>query len=104
MLNDLNATFEEGKFYAVVGKLSREIDFLIAISRDFRQPNERKVFQWARYCKDHTEHRQDHICWVFQNYNLNRDYLTPLENKTCKWKSNQRYLIEIRLEGRINSS
>ena len=52
VLNDLNATFEEGKFYAVVGKSGAgKSTFLSLLAGLDRQSNERKsVFQWARYC------------------------------------------------------
>ena len=47
----------------------------------------------------YSEHRRDHICLVFQNYNL-IDYLTPLENvRLVNGKASKDIPIEIRIRG-----
>ena len=46
----------------------------------------------------YSEHCRDHICLVFQNYNL-IDYLTPLENvRLVNGKANKDILLKLGLE------
>ena len=99
VLNDLNATFEEGKFYAVVGKSGAGKSTFLSLLAGLDSPTKGKVcFNGQDIVQgSYSEHRRDHICLVFQNYNL-IDYLTPLEKCAfSKWKSKQRYPIEIRI-------
>ena len=61
VLKELDAKFDAGTFYAVVGKSGAGKS-----TKDIAQ-------------ESYSAHRRHNICLVFQNYNL-IDYLTPLEN------------------------
>ena len=81
VLKDLNAQFEEGKFIAVVGKSGAGKSTFLSLLAGLDSPTKGKVlFKGEDIAKgSYSDHRRDHICLVFQNYNL-IDYLTPLEN------------------------
>ena len=72
VLNDLNATFEEGKFYAVVGKSGAGKSTFLSLLAGLDSPTKGKVcFNGQDIAQgSYSEHRRDHICLVFQNYNL----------------------------------
>ena len=100
VLNDLNATFEEGKFYAVVGKSGAGKSTFLSLLAGLDSPTKGKVcFNGQDIAQgSYSEHRRDHICLVFQNYNL-IDYLTPLENvRLVNGKANKDILLKLGLE------
>ena len=100
VLNDLNATFEEGKFYAVVGKSGAGKSTFLSLLAGLDSPMKGKVcFNGQDIAQgSYSEHRRDHICLVFQNYNL-IDYLTPLENvRLVNGKANKDILLKLGLE------
>ncbi len=100
VLNDLNATFEEGKFYAVVGKSGAGKSTFLSLLAGLDSPTKGKVcFNGQDIAQgSYSEHRRDHICLVFQNYNL-IDYLTPLENvRLVNGKASKDILLKLGLD------
>ena len=100
VLKDLNAQFEEGKFIAVVGKSGAGKSTFLSLLAGLDSPTKGKVlFKGEDIAKgSYSDHRRDHICLVFQNYNL-IDYLTPLENvKLVNEKADKEILLKLGLE------
>ena len=99
VLKDLNAQFEEGKFIAVVGKSGAGKSTFLSLLAGLDSPTKGKVlFKGEDIAKgSYSDHRRDHICLVFQNYNL-IDYLTPLENvKLVNEKADKEILLKLGL-------
>ena len=99
VLKDLNAQFEEGKFIAVVGKSGAGKSTFLSLLAGLDSPTKGKVlFKGEDIAKgSYSNHRRDHICLVFQNYNL-IDYLTPLENvKLVNEKADKEILLKLGL-------
>jgi len=95
VLKDLNAQFEEGKFIAVVGKSGAGKSTFLSLLAGLDSPTKGKVlFKGEDIAKgSYSDHRREHICLVFQNYNL-IDYLTPLENvKLVNEKADKEILL-----------
>ena len=99
VLKDLNAQFEEGKFIAVVGKSGAGKSTFLSLLAGLDSPTKGKVlFKGEDIAKgSYSDHRREHICLVFQNYNL-IDYLTPLENvKLVNEKADKEILLKLGL-------
>lgn len=81
VLKKTNVEFEEGKFYAVVGKSgSGKSTFLgLLAGLDTPTAGEILVNKIDIAAMGYSYHRKNNIALVFQSYNL-IDYLTPLEN------------------------
>lgn len=81
ILYEINQSFECGKFYAIMGKSGAGKSTLLNLLAGLDEPDSGQIlFEGEDILKTgYTNHRKNHICLVFQNYNL-IDYLTPLEN------------------------
>jgi len=81
VLNQITASFEEGKFYAIIGKSGAGKSTLLSLLAGLDTPTKGKIlFEDQDIAqKGYNHHRRKQISLVFQNYNL-IDYLTPMEN------------------------
>lgn len=81
VLEDVNAGFEQGTFYAIVGSSGAGKTTLLSLLAGLDVPTGGNIlFEGANIAeKGYTHHRKHQISLVFQNYNL-IDYLTPAEN------------------------
>lgn len=81
VLVNINESFEEGKFYAIIGKSGSGKSTLLSLLAGLDEPDSGKILFNGENIQEtgHTNHRKNNISLVFQNYNL-IDYLSPLEN------------------------
>ncbi|MDK6973054.1 ABC transporter ATP-binding protein [Streptococcus constellatus] len=81
VLNQITASFEEGKFYAIIGKSGAGKSTLLSLLAGLDTPTKGKILFKDQDIaqKGYNHHRRKQISLVFQNYNL-IDYLTPMEN------------------------
>ncbi|WP_194948025.1 ATP-binding cassette domain-containing protein [Actinomyces trachealis] len=81
VLNGVNAEFESGKFYAIIGNSGAGKSTLLGLLAGLDAPSQGKVLLDGEDVAErgYAYHRQHNVSLVFQNYNL-IDYLTPLEN------------------------
>lgn len=81
VLNQITASFEEGKFYAIIGKSGAGKSTLLSLLAGLDTPTKGKILLEDQDIaqKGYNHHRRKQISLVFQNYNL-IDYLTPMEN------------------------
>ena len=81
VLNDVNAEFETGKMYSIMGASGAGKSTMLSLLAGLDTPYSGEVlFNGENIAKTgYVEHRKKHISLVFQNFNL-IDYLTPLEN------------------------
>lgn len=81
ILSSVNYEFEEGKFYAIVGKSGTGKSTLLSLLAGLDEPKKGDVFFKEHSLEDigYSDYRKNNISIVFQNYNL-IDYLTPMEN------------------------
>ena len=103
----MNQNFECGKFYAIIGKSGAGKSTLLSLLAGLDEPDSGEIlFEGEDISKTgYTNHRKNHICLVFQNYNL-IDYLTPLENvRLVNSKASPSILLDLGLEqSQINRS
>ncbi len=81
VLANVNESFEEGKFYAIIGKSGSGKSTLLSLLAGLDEPDSGKILFNGENIQEtgYTNHRKNNISLVFQNYNL-IDYLSPLEN------------------------
>lgn len=81
ILSSVNYEFEEGKFYAIVGKSGTGKSTLLSLLAGLDEPKKGDVLFKEYSLEDigYSDYRKNNISIVFQNYNL-IDYLTPMEN------------------------
>ena len=81
VLNDVNAEFETGKMYSIMGASGAGKSTMLSLLAGLDTPYSGEVlFNGENIAKTgYCKHRKKHISLVFQNFNL-IDYLTPLEN------------------------
>ena len=74
-------TFEEGKFYVIVGTSGSGKTTLLSLLAGLDEPQSGQILYAEEDIqrKGLSYHRRHHVSIVFQNYNL-IDYLTPYEN------------------------
>ena len=102
ILFEVNQNFECGKFYAIIGKSGAGKSTLLSLLAGLDEPDFGEILFEG---EDISNHRKNHICLVFQNYNL-IDYLTPLENvRLVNSKASPSILLDLGLEqSQINRS
>lgn len=99
VLNQITASFEEGKFYAIIGKSGAGKSTLLSLLAGLDTPTKGKVlFEDQDIAqKGYNHHRRKQISLVFQNYNL-IDYLTPMENvRLVNSQANKDSLLQLGL-------
>ena len=105
ILSSVNYEFEEGKFYAIVGKSGTGKSTLLSLLAGLDEPKKGDVFFKEHSLEDigYSDYRKNNISIVFQNYNL-IDYLTPMENvRLVNKNAKEDILYELGLEdGQIN--
>lgn len=100
LLQNINMTFEEGRFYAIVGVSGSGKTTLLSLLAGLDQPQEGAIlFQGEDIRKQGlSKHRKEHVSIVFQNYNL-IDYMTPYENmRLVNRKIDEKLLLDLGLE------
>ena len=81
ILNNLNAEFASGRFYAILGPSGSGKTTLLNLLGGLDAPQQGRIL----FAKEEIAqrglayHRRNRVALIFQNYNL-LDYLTPLEN------------------------
>lgn len=105
ILSSVNYEFEEGKFYAIVGKSGTGKSTLLSLLAGLDEPKKGDVLFKEHSLEDigYSDYRKNNISIVFQNYNL-IDYLTPMENvRLVNKDAKEDILYELGLEdGQIN--
>ena len=99
VLNQITASFEEGKFYAIIGKSGAGKSTLLSLLAGLDTPAKGKIlFEDQDIAqKGYNHHRRKQISLVFQNYNL-IDYLTPMENvRLVNSQANKDSLLQLGL-------
>lgn len=99
VLNQITASFEEGKFYAIIGKSGAGKSTLLSLLAGLDTPTKGKIlFEDQDIAqKGYNHHRRKQISLVFQNYNL-IDYLTPMENvRLVNSQANKESLLQLGL-------
>ena len=99
IFSNISAEMELGKIYAILGPSGCGKTTLLSLLGGLDSPTKGKVlFKGEDIAKgSYSNHRRDHICLVFQNYNL-IDYLTPLENvKLVNEKADKEILLKLGL-------
>ena len=98
ILKDISIEFEEGKFYAIIGKSGSGKSTLLSLLAGLDEPTKGEILFNGEDIKDkgYSYHRRKNISLIFQNYNL-IDYLTPLENiRLVNKKASKDILLELR--------
>ena len=99
VLNQITVSFEEGKFYAIIGKSGAGKSTLLSLLAGLDTPTKGKIlFEDQDIAqKGYNHHRRKQISLVFQNYNL-IDYLTPMENvRLVNSQANKDSLLQLGL-------
>ncbi len=103
VLKDINITFEEGKFYAILGSSGSGKTTLLSLLSGLDTVQEGKILYEGEDIKDigYTKYRKENVNVIFQSYNL-INYMTPLQNvivamdiKKVKYKSKKAKGYEI---------
>ena len=99
VLANVNESFEEGKFYAIIGESGAGKSTLLSLLAGLDEPDIGKILFDGENIQEagYTNHRKNNISLVFQNYNL-IDYLSPLENiRLVNSQAQQDILLELGL-------
>ena len=99
VLANVNESFEEGRFYAIIGKSGSGKSTLLSLLAGLDEPDSGKILFNGENIQEagYTNHRKNNISLVFQNYNL-IDYLSPLENiRLVNNQAQQDILLELDL-------
>ena len=99
VLANVSESFEEGKFYAIIGKSGAGKSTLLSLLAGLDEPDNCKILFNGESIQEtgYTNHRKNNISLVFQNYNL-IDYLSPLENiRLVNNQAQQDILLELGL-------
>ncbi len=99
VLTNVNESFEEGKFYAIIGKSGSGKSTLLSLLAGLDEQDSGKILFNGENIQEtgYTNHRKNNISLVFQNYNL-IDYLSPLENiRLVNNQDQQDILLELGL-------
>lgn len=95
VLSNINAKFEAGKMYAVLGASGSGKTTLLSLigGLDIPQKGEILFEQENILQRGLAYHRRNHVSLIFQSYNL-IDYMTPAENAELTAKQNVLPILE----------
>lgn len=95
VLLNVNAIFETGKMYAILGASGSGKTTLLSLIGGLDIPQKGKIlFAEENILQRGLEyHRRNHVSLIFQNYNL-VDYMTPIENVELTAKQDVLPLLE----------
>ncbi|MCX4270367.1 MAG: ABC transporter ATP-binding protein [Lachnospiraceae bacterium] len=95
VLLNVNAIFETGKMYAILGASGSGKTTLLSLIGGLDVPQKGKIlFEEENILQRGLEyHRRNHVSLIFQNYNL-VDYMTPIENVELTAKQDVLPLLE----------
>lgn len=81
ILTAVNAVFETGKMYAILGSSGSGKTTLLSLLGGLDTPQKGEILFDAENISERglEYHRRNHVSLIFQNYNL-IDYMTPVEN------------------------
>lgn len=81
ILTAVNAVFETGKMYAILGVSGSGKTTLLSLLGGLDVPQKGEILFDGVDISEHTleYHRRNHVSLIFQSYNL-IDYMTPVEN------------------------
>lgn len=99
ILSSVNQKFEQGQFYAIIGKSGAGKSTLLSLLAGLDKPQSGEILCRGENIekKGYSNHRKNNISLVFQNYNL-IDYLSPLENvRLVNKKAPESILMELGL-------
>lgn len=100
VLKNIQATFEKGRFYVIVGVSGSGKTTLLSLLAGLDVPQAGQIlFEGEDIQKAGlSKHRKEHISIVFQNYNL-IDYMTPYENsRLVKKNADKATLLSLGLQ------
>lgn len=89
ILTAVNAVFETGKMYAILGSSGSGKTTLLSLLGGLDTPQKGEILFNGENISEHglEYHRRNHVSLIFQNYNL-IDYMTPVENVRLTAKQN----------------
>lgn len=89
VLSNINAEFEGGKMYAILGASGSGKTTLLSLLGGLDVPQKGEIlFERENILQRGLEyHRRNHVSLIFQSYNL-IDYMTPIENAELTAKQN----------------
>lgn len=95
VLLNVNAIFETGKMYAILGASGSGKTTLLSLIGGLDAPQKGKIlFEEENILQRGLEyHRRNHVSLIFQSYNL-VDYMTPIENVELTAKQDVLPLLE----------
>lgn len=95
VLLNVNAIFERGKMYAILGVSGSGKTTLLSLIGGLDVPQKGKIlFEEENILQRGLEyHRRNHVSLIFQSYNL-VDYMTPIENVELTAKQDVLPLLE----------
>lgn len=95
VLSNVNAIFEIGKMYAILGASGSGKTTLLSLIGGLDVPQKGKIlFEEENISQRGLEyHRRNHVSLIFQSYNL-VDYMTPIENVELTAKKDVLPLLE----------
>ena len=95
LFRSVNAIFETGKMYAILGASGSGKTTLLSLIGGLDVPQKGKIlFEEENILQRGLEyHRRNHVSLIFQNYNL-VDYMTPIENVELTAKQDVLPLLE----------
>lgn len=81
VLENVNLEFEEGKLYAILGQSGCGKTTLLSLLGGLDSPRQGRILYNGMDIKKYglDKHRQDHVAFIFQGYNL-IEYMTAKEN------------------------
>jgi len=81
VLNHINAKFESGNVYAIVGASGGGKTTLLSLIGGLDVPTGGEIMLQEKKINEIglEDYRRDHVSFIFQSYNL-IDYMTPIEN------------------------
>lgn len=95
ILKSINAEFEKGKIYAIIGSSGCGKTTLLSLLGGLDSPASGEILYDGQNIEEIglASHRKNNVAFIFQSYNL-IDYLTPLENVLLTAKFSPQSILE----------